>query len=73
MYFSQDVMEKARNRMRIRLANLMMLLTLVGCGVMMYSGKQAAERGETVQKANLDWHREYNEQAQNEARAKANK
>jgi hypothetical protein len=40
----------------------MMILTVVGCIFMVYSGKQAADRGETVQKMNLDWHKEYNEQ-----------
>lgn len=55
-------MERARNKIRIRLANVMMLLTAVGCIFMVWSGKKAAEKGETVQKMNLDWHREYNEQ-----------
>lgn len=61
-YVSQDVMEKSRNKIRIRLANVMMLLTAIGCIFMVWSGKKAAERGETVQKMNLDWHKEYNEQ-----------
>lgn len=62
-------MEKARNRIRIRLANIMMALTAIGCVFMVISGKKAAERGETVQKQNLDWHKEYNEKAIEEARA----
>lgn len=48
----------------------MMALTAVGCVIMVMSGKKAAERGETVQKQNLDWHKEYNEQAQVEASKK---
>lgn len=56
-------MERARNRFRIKIANYMMALTALGCLVMIYSGKKAAERGETVSKANLDWHREYNAKA----------
>lgn len=47
--------------MRIRIANIMMLLTVIGCGVMVYSGKDAAKRGETVVKQNMDWHKAYNE------------
>lgn len=46
--------------MRIRIANIMIVATLVGCGYMVYSGKQAAGRGESVQKSNIDWHKEYN-------------
>lgn len=53
-------MERCRNRIRIRLANIMMGLTIIGCIVMVYSGKQAAKRGESVAKMNLDWHKEYN-------------
>lgn len=71
--FSQDVMEKARNKIRIRTANIMMAITAVACLIMIWSGKQAAERGETVQKMNLDWHKEYNEQSIAEAQAKKSK
>lgn len=49
----------------------MMALTAVGCLIMIMSGKEAAERGETVQKMNLDWHKEYNEKSAAEAAAKA--
>lgn len=30
---------------------------------MIYSGKKAAERGESVVKSNQDWHKQYNEAA----------
>lgn len=63
-------MERTRNKIRIKLANIMMALTAVACIVMVMSGKKAAERGESIQKANLDWHKEYNEQAQAEAAKK---
>ncbi|KNC30903.1 hypothetical protein FF38_09311, partial [Lucilia cuprina] len=56
-----EVMERCRNTIRIRLANIMMALTVVGCGIMVYSGKEAAKRGETVTKQNLEWHKRYNE------------
>ncbi|XP_055911878.1 UPF0389 protein CG9231 [Eupeodes corollae] len=59
-HVSFDEMERCRNRIRIRLANIMMGLTIIGCIVMIYSGKQAAKRGESVAKMNLDWHKEYN-------------
>jgi hypothetical protein len=60
-------MERARNRIRIKLANIMMFLTAVGCVLMVFSGKEAAERGESVAKMNLDWHAEYNEKSRQEA------
>jgi Protein of unknown function (DUF1075) len=60
-------MERTRNKIRIRLANIMMALTAVACLIMVYSGKQAAERGDTVQKMNLDWHKEYNDKSRAEA------
>lgn len=39
----------------------MILLTIVGCIWAVYSGKKAAESGESVEKYNLDWHKKYNE------------
>ncbi|KAJ8951837.1 hypothetical protein NQ318_019812 [Aromia moschata] len=61
-YVSQAVVERARNRMRIRIANYMMLATAIGCIAMVYSGKQAAKRGESVQQQNLQWHKETQQQ-----------
>lgn len=54
-------MERCRSKIRIRVSNILMVLTLVGCLLMVRSGKKAAEKGETLQKLNLDWHKEYNE------------
>lgn len=52
----------------------MVVATVVGCIVMIVSGKRAAKRGESVQKTNLDWHKKYNEEmnAKEEAKAKKN-
>ncbi|KAJ8940015.1 hypothetical protein NQ314_010846 [Rhamnusium bicolor] len=61
-FVSQSVVERARNRMRIRIANYMMLAAAVGCVIMIYSGKKAAERGESVQKQNIEWHKQLKEQ-----------
>ncbi|EDS41561.1 growth and transformation-dependent protein [Culex quinquefasciatus] len=68
---NQDVMERCRNQVRIKIANYMMLATAIGCVIMIMSGKRAQERGETVQKMNLDWHKEYNEKAKQEDAAAA--
>lgn len=50
-----------------------MLLTLIGCGFMVASGKKAAEKGESVLKLNQDWHKEYEEKTIEELKAKAGK
>ncbi|XP_066256975.1 UPF0389 protein CG9231 [Euwallacea similis] len=55
-FVSQSVMERARNRMRIKIANYMMVATVLGCVLMIYLGKKDAEAGNSVQKMNLDWH-----------------
>ncbi|KAH8360594.1 hypothetical protein KR200_009741 [Drosophila serrata] len=60
-FVSQDEMERCRNKMRIRLANIMIALTAVGCAIMVYSGKQAAKRGESVSQMNLEWHKQFKE------------
>ncbi|XP_065342519.1 UPF0389 protein GA21628 isoform X1 [Cloeon dipterum] len=57
----EEAIEKARNKARIRIANFMMVATIIGCIVCIISGKHAASRGESVHKMNLDWHRQYNE------------
>lgn len=49
----------------------MMVATVIGCIIMIISGKRAAQRGESVTKWNLDWHREYNEAAAAKEKAEA--
>lgn len=58
-------MERVRNQMRIRIASVMMVFTALGCVVMIISGKRAAERGITVTKQNLEWHKHFNEDSSN--------
>ncbi|XP_016931052.4 UPF0389 protein CG9231 [Drosophila suzukii] len=72
-FVSQDVMERCRNKMRIRLANIMIALTAVGCAIMVYSGKQAAKRGESVTKMNLEWHKQFKDPQESEGTAPAAK
>lgn len=62
-------MERTRNKIRIRFANIMMAITVLACCLMIWSGKKAAERGESVHKMNLDWHKEYSDQKIAEAQA----
>lgn len=67
------MMERARNIMRIRIANIMMALTLVGCLLMVWSGKRARERGETVERQNLLWHQQIREEEERKRAAQAQK
>lgn len=38
-----------------------MLVILLGCVVMIVTGKKARERGDTLMQRNLDWHQKYSE------------
>lgn len=53
-------MERCRNIVRIRVNLTLIVLCLIGAITAMQSGKKAAQRGESLQKANMDWHQEYN-------------
>ncbi|KAG8191314.1 hypothetical protein JTE90_006066 [Oedothorax gibbosus] len=52
---SPAVMEKARNLARIKICIYLMVLTAVIYVGMIYSGKQAAKRGESVTKMHNAW------------------
>lgn len=62
VYVSPSVMEKARNKMRIKVANWMILSTVFTCFVVIKFGKDSRERGDSLQKRNLEWHEQYNEE-----------
>lgn len=55
-------MERARNRMRIKIANIMMLATALACLGMVMAGKKKREQGVSVEKMNLEWHRQVQEE-----------
>ena len=65
----QDTMERCRNIVRIRVNLSLIVLCLMGAIAAMQSGKRAAERGESVTKANMDWHNEYNKAREMERKA----
>ncbi|VVC29579.1 Protein of unknown function DUF1075 [Cinara cedri] len=52
---------KVRSIIRIKVANYTMLMIIVGCVVMVVTGKRARDRGETIMQRNLDWHQKYDE------------
>ena len=61
IYCSYDEMEKTRNWARIKINVIACVVTGIVCIFMVYSGKQAAKRGESLQKINIEWHKEQNE------------
>ncbi|XP_050309608.1 UPF0389 protein CG9231 [Anthonomus grandis grandis] len=66
-YVTRAVIDKTRNRIRIKVANYMIAATLGGCCLMMYLGKQDAKEGKSLQKQNLEWHRKINEDSKKES------
>lgn len=62
-YIAPEIMEKTRNKIRIRVANIMMAGTLVICLLVAISGKRARDSGDSVQKRNLDWHKQLKEES----------
>lgn len=75
-YFSGELIDKSRSQARIKIANVLMLLTALASFGAILVGKSAAKRGESVHQYNLDWHKKYEEEynaKQAAAAAKDNK
>ncbi|XP_056633006.1 UPF0389 protein CG9231 isoform X2 [Diorhabda sublineata] len=66
-FVSQSTMERCRNRMRIKIANYMMLATAIGCILMVYMGKKDAKKGITLSQQNREWHAQIKEEAEKSA------
>jgi len=60
-HVNPEVWKKVRSIVRIKVANYTMALILVGCGIMIITGKRAHDRGESLMQRNLDWHEKYSE------------
>lgn len=60
-YFRPDLIERSRSEARIKIANVLMLLTILASLGAVLSGKAAAKRGESVQQINQDFHKQYKE------------
>ncbi|XP_022825559.1 UPF0389 protein CG9231 [Spodoptera litura] len=75
-YVSAEIIDKSRSQARIKIANVLMLLTALASFGAILAGKSAAKRGESVHQYNLDWHKKYDEEFKAKeaaAAAKANK
>ncbi|XP_037801386.1 UPF0389 protein CG9231-like [Penaeus monodon] len=60
---SQDTLERARNKARIKINIWMGVATLLGCVYMIWSGKKAHREGQSLLVMNAEWHRRVNEEA----------
>ncbi|XP_021188294.2 UPF0389 protein CG9231 [Helicoverpa armigera] len=70
-YVSGEMIDKARSQARIKIANVLMLLTALASFGAILVGKSAAKRGESVHQYNLDWHKKYEEEFKAKEAAKA--
>ncbi|KAG6441540.1 hypothetical protein O3G_MSEX001834 [Manduca sexta] len=61
-FVSADLIERSRSEARIKISNVLMVLTALASLGAILAGKAAAKRGESVHKMNLDWHKQYEEE-----------
>ncbi|XP_048868086.1 protein FAM162B [Brienomyrus brachyistius] len=66
---SMEMIEAARNKVRVKVCYLMIVTTIIGCLVMAISGKQAAARHESLTSWNMERKARWKQEAQQEAEA----
>lgn len=72
--FSPEIIERSRSQARIKISNVLIVLTALASFGAILVGKSAAKRGESVHQMNLDWHKKYqDEYKEKEAAAAAAK
>nr|XP_056705207.1 protein FAM162A [Euleptes europaea] len=64
---SFEIIDAARNKMRVRMGYVMIVLTIVGCIVMVISGKQAVARHESLTSQNLEKKARWRQEAESAA------
>ncbi|XP_062984969.1 protein FAM162A [Elgaria multicarinata webbii] len=67
---SFEMVDTARNKMRVKISYLMIALTILGCISMVISGKQAVGRHESLTTQNLEKKARWREEAAQSASAK---
>jgi len=60
--YSYDVIQRTRSWARIRINLIAIGFAAIGSGVMVYMGKQAAKRGESLEQQILEKHRKNREE-----------
>ncbi|XP_074070751.1 protein FAM162A isoform X2 [Macrotis lagotis] len=51
---SFEMLDAAKNRVRVKISYMMIALTILGCIIMVFQGKQAVKRHETLTSLNLE-------------------
>uniref|UniRef100_A0A2K5UX07 Protein FAM162A n=1 Tax=Macaca fascicularis TaxID=9541 RepID=A0A2K5UX07_MACFA len=51
---SLEMLDAAKNKMRVKICYLMIVLTVIGCIAMIIDGKKAAQRNQTLTRLNLE-------------------
>jgi hypothetical protein len=67
------ILDAALNKARVKIAIYMMIATALMAGAAVYSGKKAAQRGDSLALRGMEHHRQLREQAANEKSAAATK
>lgn len=67
------VLDTALNKVRVKVAIYMMIATALMAGAAVYSGKKAAERGDSLARRSEEYHRKLREEAAKEKEAMAAK
>lgn len=67
---SFEMIDAARNKMRVKMSYLMMALTVVGCIIMVIVGKRAVGRHESLTSQNMEKKARWKEEAAQSASAK---
>lgn len=62
-------MYQTKSRARVKAANYMIAFAILGCIGAAISGKRAARSGDSIQKRNLDWHKQIKEEQEAQAQA----
>ncbi|XP_016359200.1 protein FAM162B-like [Sinocyclocheilus anshuiensis] len=68
-FVSFEMIDAARNRVRVKACYVMMALTILACLVMAVSGKQVASRNENLTSRNMEKKARWREEAQKEKEA----
>ncbi|XP_042303661.1 protein FAM162A-like [Sceloporus undulatus] len=67
---SFEMIEAAKNKIRVQISYLMITLTILGCIVMVITGKQAVGRHESLTSQNMEKKARWREEAAQSASAK---
>lgn len=70
---SFEMLDAARNKLRVKVCYVMMAVTLGACLIMVVSGKQAAKRHESLTSLNLEKKAKWREEMQREKEMMAEK